>query len=163
MKKLELLFVAVVIIFLGGNLYAQEDLDKDSREVKQVIIDLFDGMREGDSTKVAALFGKEVQMYTSFTNKEGELMLKEGELATFLMAIGSPHDKIWDEKIWNTKVNVDEGIAQVWTDYAFYVGTDFSHCGVDAFHLVKDASGNWKIMHLMDTRRKEGCDETVNK
>jgi hypothetical protein len=108
MKKLELLFVAVVIIFLGGNLYAQEDLDKDSREVKRVIIDLFDGMREGDSTKVAALFGKEVQMYTSFTNKEGELMLKEGELATFLKAVGSPHDKIWDEKIWNTKINVDD-------------------------------------------------------
>jgi len=163
MKKLELLFIAVVIIFLGGNLYAQEDLDKDRREVKQVINDLFDGMREGDSTKVGALFGKEVQMYTSFTNKEGELILKKGELAIFLKAVGSPHDKIWDEKIWNTKVNVDKGIAQVWTDYAFYVGTDFSHCGVDAFHLGKDASGNWKIMHLMDTRRKEACDEPVNK
>ena len=54
---------------------------------------------------------------------------------------------------------VDGGIAQVWTDYAFYVGAEFSHCGVDAFHLAKDAFGSWKIMHLMDTRRKEGCIE----
>ncbi len=163
MKKLELLFITIGFVLFGGDLFGQNNLDNDTKAVEQVITDLFDGMREGDSTKVGALFGKEVQMYTSFTNKEGELILKKGELAPFLKAIGSPHDKIWDEKIWNTKVNVDKGIAQVWTDYAFYVGTDFSHCGVDAFHLGKDASGNWKIMHLMDTRRKDACDEPVNK
>jgi len=159
MKKLELLFFALAFILFGSDIYAQGDLDKDKQAVKKVINDLFDGMREADSSKVKALFSKDVQMYTSYTNKEGEKVLKKGELAPFLTAIGSPHDKIWDEKIWNTSVMVDGGIAQVWTDYAFYVGADFSHCGVDAFHLAKDALGNWKIMHLMDTRRKEGCEE----
>ena len=162
MKNIRALFT-VTAIFLLGNLYAQQELSKDKKEVKQVINDLFDGMREGDSAKVGALFGKEVQMFTSYTNKEGELILKKGALAPFLKAIGSPHDKIWDEKIWDTKIEVDKGIAQVWTDYAFYVGSEFSHCGVDAFHLVKDASGKWKIMHLMDTRKKEGCDEIPGK
>jgi len=161
MKKLEILFFGLCFILLNQGLQAQEDLEKDKQAVEQTIIDLFDGMREGDSAKVGALFIKEVEMYTSYTNKEGELMLKKGELQSFLKAIGSPHEKIWDEKIWNTKVNIDKGIAQVWTDYAFYVGTDFSHCGVDAFHLAKDASGTWKIMHLMDTRKKEGCEEPV--
>ena len=88
--------------------------------------------------------------------------IKKGNLASFLKAIGTPHDQIWDEKIWNTKIEIDGGIAQVWTDYAFYVGTEFSHCGVDAFHLIKDEEKGWKIVHLMDTRRKEGC-EILNK
>lgn len=159
MKKLGLIFFLVGFIFFNLEIHAQDDLKKDKQAVEQVIIDLFDGMREADSAKVKALFDQDVQLYTSFTNKEGRDILKKGELAPFLNAIGSPHDKIWDEKIWNTKVNVDKGIAQVWTDYAFYIGSDFSHCGVDAFHLIKDTSGKWKIVHLMDTRRKEGCIE----
>lgn len=159
MKKLELLFFALAFILCVSPVYSQGDLNKDKQAVKKVINDLFDGMREADSSKVKSLFLKDVQMYTSFTNKEGEKVLKKGELAGFLKAIGSPHDEIWDEKIWDTSVMIDGGIAQVWTNYAFYVGTNFSHCGVDAFHLAKDASGSWKIMHLMDTRRKEGCDE----
>ncbi len=159
MKKLRLLFISVVMIFLSGDLSAQENIVDEKVEIEQVIIDLFDGMREGDSTKVSALFGKDVQMYTSFINKEGKSILKKGELAPFLKAIGSPHAEIWDEKIWNTQVNVDMGIAQVWTEYAFYVGSVFSHCGVDAFHLAKDVFGDWKIIHLMDTRKKEACIE----
>lgn len=129
----------------------------DSVSIHALIINLFDGMREGDSAKVSSTFHKDVKMYTSFTDKEGQLVLKEGKLNSFLNAIGTPHDKIWDEKIWGTKVLIDGGIAQVWTDYAFYVGEEFSHCGVDAFHLVKQPSGKWKIIHLMDTRKKEGC------
>ena len=159
MKKLELLFFSLCLILFNQGIKAQEELDNDKQAVEQTIIDLFDGMREGDSAKVSALFVKDVQIYTSYTNKDGDLVLKKGELDAFLKAIGSPHEKIWDEKIWDTKVNIDKGIAQVWTDYAFYVGTDFSHCGVDAFHLAKNASGVWKIMHLMDTRKKEGCQE----
>jgi hypothetical protein len=159
MKKLELLFFSLAFILSGSGIYAQGELDNGKHAVEKVIYDLFDGMREADSSKVKALFSKDVQMYTSYTNKEGQRVLKKGELAPFLKAIGSPHDKIWDEKIWNTSVMIDGGIAQVWTDYAFYVGEEFSHCGVDAFHLAKDALGDWKILHLMDTRRKEGCVE----
>jgi len=159
MKKLELLFFALGLFLFSANSYSQGNLESDKQAVEQVIIDLFDGMREADSAKVKALFDQNVQMYTSFTNKEGQDMLKKGELAPFLKAIGSPHEKIWDEKIWDTEVQVDKGIAQVWTNYAFYIGTDFSHCGVDAFHLTKDTSGKWKIVNLMDTRRKEACKE----
>lgn len=148
------------MIIMGCTLSAQSQTDQknpDSASVHSLIIRLFDGMREGDSAKVSSTFHKDVKMYTSFTNKEGLLVLKEGKLNAFLDAVGTPHDKIWDEKIWGTKISIDGGIAQVWTDYGFYVGEDFSHCGVDAFHLVKEPSGKWKIIHLMDTRRKEGC------
>ena len=156
MNKVILSFLLIV----GFALTAQSQNDqkqKDSATVHRLIISLFDGMREGDSAKVSSTFHKDVKMYTSFTDKEGQLVLKKGKLTSFLNAIGTPHDKIWDEKISGTKVFIDGGIAQVWTDYAFYVDQEFSHCGVDAFHLVKEPSGNWKIIHLMDTRREEGC------
>jgi len=134
----------------------------DSLAVHQTIIDLFDGMREGDSAKVSATFDPSVKMYTSYKNKEGKLILKEGKLKPFLDAIGTAHDQIWDEKLRNTVVYVDGGIAQVWTDYSFFIGDTFSHCGVDAFHLIKDDTGSWKIIHLMDTRKKKACKEMAN-
>lgn len=148
------------IFLLGFVLSVQSQNDeklKDSMSIHNLIISLFDGMRQGDSAKVSSAFHKEVKMYTSFTDKDGQLVLQEGKLASFLNAVGTPHDKIWDEKIYGVKISIDGGIAQVWTDYTFYVSEEFSHCGVDAFHLVKEASGKWKIIHLMDTRRKEGC------
>jgi hypothetical protein len=54
------------------------------------------------------------------------------------------------------KIQIDGDFAQAWCDYAFYVGHRFNHCGIDAFHLIREKDG-WKIFHLADTRRKEGC------
>jgi len=154
----KMILTSVITMGLAIAVQGQQDQAKgESEAVEKVILSLFDGMREADSAKVSSAFRKDVNMYTSFTSKEGELMLQEGKLESFLKAVGTPHDQIWDERIWNTKILIDGGIAQVWTEYAFYRGQEFSHCGVDAFHLVKEASGQWKIVHLMDTRRKEGC------
>ena len=47
--------------------------------------------------------------------------------------------------------------TDVWAKYAFYAGEQLSHCGVDAFQLVKGAEGG-KIFHIADTRRREGCE-----
>lgn len=147
-----------MLMHLSTCMYAQnKQASEDSHAVQLVIDKLFDGMREGDSAKVASVFGEEVKMYTSFIDKDGTKKIRKGNLKPFLKAIGTPHDEIWDEKIWDTKITIEGGIAQVWTDYAFYVGTEFSHCGVDAFHLIKNPENQWKIVHLMDTRRKEDC------
>ena len=158
MEHLQSFFIILSFFFLPFQTIAQnESKVNETDQIKLLIDKLFDGMREGDSAKVSSVFHNEVNMFTSYTNKAGDKMIKKGTLDSFLQAVGSPHDDIWDEKIWNTKIEVDGGIAQVWTDYAFYVGTEFSHCGIDAFHLIKDNEKGWKIIHLMDTRRKSGC------
>jgi hypothetical protein len=163
MKQRKLFFVSLVLLLLPTLIFSQDNSEvNEHRSVELIIHKLFDGMREGDSAKVASVFSKEVNMYTSYTNQQGEKLIKKGALAPFLIAIGTPHAEIWDEKIWNTSIEIDGEIAQVWTDYAFYVGTEFSHCGVDAFHLIKEGAEGWKIIHLMDTRRKEGCEPINN-
>lgn len=48
------------------------------------------------------------------------------------------------ERIWNPDVRVHGAIATVWTPYDFWIDGKFSHCGIDAFELVKTAGG-WKI------------------
>ena len=48
------------------------------------------------------------------------------------------------ERMWNPEVRVHGSIATVWTPYDFWTDGKFSHCGVDAFDLIRTAEG-WKI------------------
>jgi hypothetical protein len=66
-------------------------------------------------------------------------------------------DQVLDERIYQPEVRVDGNLASVWTFYTLHVGDRFSHCGVDAFQLVRTADG-WRISQVADTRRRESCD-----
>lgn len=154
MKYLSL-FVSILLVFTARG--QSESNSAEENEVYDVIVKLFDGMRAGDSSMVHSVFSDDVRMYSNSIDKDGVMVTKEGSLSSFLNAVGTPHDEVWDEKIWNTEVKVEMGVAQVWTDYAFYVGKKFSHCGIDAFQLVKE--GTWKIIHLIDTRKKMNCEK----
>jgi hypothetical protein len=48
------------------------------------------------------------------------------------------------ERIWNPAVIVHGAIATVTAPYDFWIDGKFSHCGVDAFQLIKTDEG-WKI------------------
>ncbi len=129
-----------------------------SKEVAKVINQLFDGMRLGDSSMVNSCFYHEVEMLTTYTDKEGNAHLKKGSVQDFLKAVGTPHDEVWDEKIFDIEIRIDDNLTQVWAEYSFFLDDKFSHCGVNAFHLFKTNDG-WKIFHLTDTRRRAGCNE----
>ena len=129
----------------------------DEQKAKDVIAQLFKGMELGDSAMVHRCFMPEVTMATVKINKEGGAVLsRESDLSGFLKAIGTPRPEKLYEEIWDVEVSIDGMFAQVWCDYAFYLGNKFSHCGVDAFHLFKDGA-KWKIFHLADTRKSVGC------
>ena len=130
----------------------------DERDVMAVVMKLFDGMRAGDSAMVRATFDTAATMATAVIRPTGEAMYRfdADGVTGFANAVGTPHDKVWDEKLWDVRVLVDRNLATVWTKYAFFLGTDFSHCGVDTFTLAKGAQG-WKIIFLADTRQREGC------
>jgi len=156
MKRIILPFLLCATLLHSHFIHAQTESEK---AVRGVIDQLFDGMRLADSSMVSPLFHPNVRMMTSYSNASGEVVLKEGSLQAFLSAIGTPHPEVWNEKIWNTEVRIDDNLAQVWTDYAFFVDDRFSHCGVDAFQLTRDSDGVWQIINLVDTRRKEPCEQ----
>jgi hypothetical protein len=110
-------------------------------------------MRIGDSSLVRSAFHSDARAYTSF-QKKGADQLHAGSIADFAKAVGTPHDKVWDERVSNVVIQIDDGLAQVWMDYSFYLGDDFSHNGVNAFQLAH-LDGGWQIIHLMDTRRTD--------
>lgn len=60
------------------------------------------------------------------------------------------------ERMWNPKVLVHDRVAVLWTEYDFHRDGKFSHCGVDAFNLVREAGG-WRIASFSYTVRTAGC------
>jgi hypothetical protein len=142
--------------FLSASLLGQSpDSDKS---IKEPIDRLFLGMAHGDSAMVRSAFAGQVTMATISKGKTGQPVIRyENGINGLLKAVGTPHSETWNEPIWDLKMNVDGDFAQAWASYAFYVGKQFSHCGVDAFHLVRGVDGQWRIFHLADTRQKIGC------
>ena len=148
--------VSIFLILISATNQAQSPAEKEA--VMMPVKTLFEGMQKGDSALVRNSFSKTVTMATIGKDKNGNPFIQhESSINDFLRIIGTPHNEVYNEMIWDEKNFIDGNFAQVWTDYAFYLGKKFSHCGVDAFHLVKNSSGDWKIFHLADTRQKEGC------
>jgi hypothetical protein len=147
-----------LIILLGFLTSAMAQQTGEKENVVAVVKTLFKAMEKGDSALLHTAFRDDVTLVTVFRDKSKNPVLQhDGSVNDFLKAVGTPHPDVWYEEIWNVNVQIDGDLAQVWCDYAFYLGNKFSHCGVDAFHLHKGKDG-WKIFHLADTRRKEGCE-----
>jgi hypothetical protein len=61
------------------------------------------------------------------------------------------------ERYWSPTLLIDEAIAVFWAPYDFYIDGEFSHCGIDAFDLIK-VGKDWKIGNASWTRKTEGCE-----
>ncbi len=130
----------------------------DEKAITEVIQKVFTGMEKGDSALVRTAFANSVTMATVSRDKNDiPTLSRQSSITGFLKSIGTPRAQVLHEELWNMKIQVDGDFAQAWCDYAFYIDNAFSHCGVDAFHLIKEKEG-WKIFHVADTRRRDGCD-----
>lgn len=128
----------------------------EEQAVIQVAQDLFDAMRASNGEKVLAL-AKEGAILQSVGERDGQPTVNNTPIDQFAAAVGQPKDKVWDEQFWDPKVNINGRLASMWMSYAFYHGGVFSHCGVNSLQLFKD-NDMWKILHLADTRQREGCE-----
>ena len=145
--------ILIILLCPVKNSFGQE---KEKALIMNTVNSVFKAMRTNDSTLLKSCFIEAPNTFTIYKNKEGETTFVKDDFQRFISAVGKPKDQVWNEPIWNEKVEIDGSLASVWVDYAFYVDDQFSHCGVDAFHLVK-MDGSWKIFHLVDTRRKNNC------
>ena len=129
--------------------------DPQRQAVLATIHRVFDGMRAGDSATIRAAFHPAAYLATALHPPSGPA-LRVDTLEAFIRAVGTPHEEVWDERVTSEEVRIDGPLATVWSEYSFFAGTRFSHCGVNAFQLARTADG-WRIIALTDTRRRDGC------
>ena len=152
MKKITYL---IVILYCMANV-AMAQKNSEEETIKNTINFLFDGMRNSDTTMIRKAFAAKNTMETIAINKDGKAVVRTENVNSFIKSIGTPHTEKYDERIEFNKILIDGNLASVWTNYKFYVGNKFSHCGVNSFQLFKGDEG-WKIIYIIDTKRKENC------
>ncbi len=61
------------------------------------------------------------------------------------------------ERIWKPEVRISGRLAAVWAEYDFHRDGKFSHCGIDAIHLIKGSDAAWKITTIAYDVNTTGC------
>ena len=148
--------LVVFFLMVGNYVSGQDDHQK---QIKDVIEHFFDGLHNGDTLIIKETIRSDIKIQTAFESNEGTFKLRDIELASFLKSLASKKkEDSWKEELLDFSIHVDKNIASVWTPYRFYFNNNFSHCGSNSFQLFND-NGNWKIIYLLDTRKKKDCDE----
>ncbi len=126
--------------------------------VKDVVTGFFEAFHRQDSVALQSFAHPSVNMQSLGNNAEGKLILSTNTYGEFLKRITSiPSSTKFEEKLHGFDVRVNGPLATVITPYSFLVNGNLSHCGVNSFTMVKETE-EWKIIHIIDTRSREGCD-----
>jgi hypothetical protein len=139
--------VFVLLVVFSSSLYSQNE------EVKDVIVTFFNGFHSKDSTIIKSVCAENMILQSIAESSKGS-QIKNQSPQDFYRSIATiPVNMKFEERLLDYSIQVDGAMAHVWTPYEFYVNNKFSHKGVNAFTLFKD-NGLWKIVYLIDTRRK---------
>lgn len=155
------LLLIVLIGFLNSSIYAQSN-----KEITKVIDDFFVAMEGQDTLALDKIMHDQCVLFTTLT-QNGMPKIEAIPKASFLMYMKRVIAKkyVYDERLWNYDISLEDNLAIVWTEYTMFTGVEnkLSHCGVNVFTLGKSATGTWVITNITDTRRKENCitEETV--
>lgn len=139
----------LVLTLLFSSIYSHAQ----NQEVQSVIEAFFQAFHARDSLKVHLLCDDTMIMQSITENEKGMLLSDEKPEAFYKAIALIPADLKFQEKILSYSVQVDGTMAHVWTPYEFCINDKLSHKGVNAFTLFKKEK-QWKIIHLIDTRRK---------
>ncbi|TRW24326.1 nuclear transport factor 2 family protein [Flavobacterium zepuense] len=140
---------ALLLLILGvQSICAQES------EVKKSIQTFFEALQTRDTTKMQSVCYKHL-ILESIEEHRGQGRLDFEAASEFYRQIARiPEDKAIEERLLSYKIQIDGTLAHVWAPYEFYIDGKLSHSGVNSFQLFYD-EGIWKIVYIIDTRRKK--------
>jgi hypothetical protein len=153
MKKLALFF-SIIAIF-SVSVFAQKA--DDSKDALAVVNKLFDMMAAHKPAEIVALHTPEAQLVAIMKNKEGKSVSRTFKAEDFSKNFAEKKAELLED-MYAPKVEVHGDFAQVWGRYVFFVNGKISHCGVNAFHLVRTDAG-WRIAGAASTMEPQGCTE----
>ncbi len=115
---------------------------------------LFDAMAAHDNDAVARLMMPNGRLFST-NDARAATAVRVRTSEQFVAELRQNRQKIL-ERIWDPEVRVHGGIATLWANYDFHLDGKFSHCGIDAFDLVKTEEG-WKIAGGVFTIERKAC------
>jgi hypothetical protein len=123
--------------------------------VLATVDELFAAMAAGDAGRAAAVLLPEGQWVSVRPGDDGSDVVVVTPHRDVLVRLAEGRER-WLERYWDPEVMIHGPVAVVWTAYDFYRDGEFSHCGMEAFTLVRAADG-WRIAGATYTVEVDGC------
>lgn len=150
MKKITFLFVLLTAISVSA--FAQSSDEKDALAVVNT---MFTEMANHNPPAISALWTKEAMLTAIVRGKEGKSRIVSLTSEAFSKNFSEKKNEI-RELMYAPETKVDGDLALVSGRYVFFVDGKISHCGINAFHVVRTESG-WKIAGASSTIDPTNC------
>ena len=147
--KIAAFIICCILTSITTSVYGQNE----NKEVLAIAKRFFDALEKGDTATFRSLFIDEARMYYI---RERDAKVQAGSRSPESFSFDK--DRIIRERFLEggVEVMVHNRIAIVWGLYNLWINDKFSHCGVDAFTLLKTEAG-WRISSLSYSMENEGC------
>ncbi|MBK8151101.1 MAG: nuclear transport factor 2 family protein [Acidobacteria bacterium] len=148
-------FIVLVTIGLLGSLGAFAQKSDDSKDALAVVNKMFDEMANHDPAAIAGLWTKDSNLAAVVTRRDGKKQYVSFSGEVFSKNFAEKKGEI-KEEMYAPKVEVDGDIALVYGRYVFFTDGKLSHCGLNAFQLIR-TDGVWKIANAVSSMEPNGC------
>jgi hypothetical protein len=153
MKKILTAIIFTMVISLPA--FAQKS--DDEKAALAVVNKMFEMMAAHKPAEIVALHTAEAQLVAVMKNKEGKSVSRTFAAEAFSKNFAEKRAEL-KEDMYAPKVEIHNDLALVWGRYVFFVNGKISHCGVNAFHLVRTDAG-WRIAGASSSMEPQGCTE----
>jgi hypothetical protein len=151
MKPISVLTLLIVTV-LPLTTFAQPVSERDA--VLNVVQAFFDTMTAHDVDRAREILVPQGRFHAA--NLRGDGRPDRSFAVEEYLADLQASKQVMRERIWNPEIKIQGRLATIWAPYDFWIDGKFSHCGVDAFDLIKTEKG-WKIAGCVYTLETK-CD-----
>jgi hypothetical protein len=143
-----LLLIVIAAVTTTSTLVAQDE----QAIVRETVQRFFDSMATRDTAMAREAMLAEGLSFSTIVTPDGP-KVNAFSHRDYLDGLATGTDQ-WLERMWDAEIRVHGTIATVWAPYEFHINGELSHCGIDAFNLVKTSSG-WRIAGIVYTVEPE--------
>jgi hypothetical protein len=141
---------AMTLVLSSSTVRAQASRDS----VVATVNEFFRAMQANDVASSQRIMLADGQLFASRKDADS-LVVRRGTFESHFERLRAARDTIV-ERMWEPVVTVRDNVATLTAPYDLYRNGTFSHCGVDAFTLVRGARG-WLITSVSYTVQPTGC------
>ena len=128
----------------------------ETREVLAVTQRFASAMRARDTAVLHAVLHPNARLLGMRPAAGGGTRMQLLTSEEFIAYVVRDPRPLWTERLFDAEVRLRGTMATVWAAYDFHFGSTFSHCGMDAFQLLRTGAG-WQIVSIADTYEPTGC------
>jgi hypothetical protein len=150
MNRLATRIAASSLLLLAAR--AESQTPRDS--VVATVNEFFRAMTARDTAALARVQFPDGVQYAARTQGDS-VAIRRGTFEGFAQQLAGVRDT-YVERMWEPTVLVHGPLAVVWAPYDFHRNRVFTHCGIDAFTLLRSPTG-WKIATVAYTTEPTGC------